>query len=280
MKILLIFVTLFIAISACSYIGSDKTSVGMHYVNMGSSFAAGSGIPSGTKQNFDRCRQSSVNYAKLLARSHNLNLDDRSCGGAKSIHLLEPWNELPAQIEAVNLDTRLVTITVGGNDLHYVKNLLAASCSEEVGFNFEGNSLPCFQKNDNSEEFYLQLKTNLLEVTRQISTRAPRAKIVFIQYITLVPKQLCEVTPLTREQANQSRFVARRLAKITEDVAEQFGSTVLPTDILSRNHTACDAQPWSISASTSASNTEGGPWHPNRLANEVIADLLRKVLEN
>ena len=38
-------------------------------------------------------------------------------------HVLAPWNELPAQIDAVTPDTRLVTITIGGNDLNYIGNL-------------------------------------------------------------------------------------------------------------------------------------------------------------
>jgi phospholipase/carboxylesterase len=39
-----------------------------------------------------------------------LDLTDASCSGATTQHLLAPWNELPAQLDALRPDTRLVTV--------------------------------------------------------------------------------------------------------------------------------------------------------------------------
>ncbi len=69
-----------------------------------------------------------MSYSRLLAAQLRLRLTDASCGGATTAHVLAPWNELPAQIDAVTSDTRLVTITIGGNDLNYMGVLFAASC--------------------------------------------------------------------------------------------------------------------------------------------------------
>lgn len=49
-----------------------------------------------------------------------LNLVDVSCGGATTAHILGAWSELAPQIDAVTSDTKLVTVTIGGNDLNYV----------------------------------------------------------------------------------------------------------------------------------------------------------------
>ena len=42
--------------------------------------------------------------------------------------LADPGGIRPPQIEALTLDTRLVTVTVGGNDFSYLRNLIIYSC--------------------------------------------------------------------------------------------------------------------------------------------------------
>src|SRR5687768_5931761 len=79
---------------------------GAHYVAVGSSFAAGAGIAP-FKDGPKRCQRSGRNYATLLAARLKLALDDQTCGGARTAHLLGPWNELAAQLDAVRPDTRL-----------------------------------------------------------------------------------------------------------------------------------------------------------------------------
>jgi lysophospholipase L1-like esterase len=259
--------------------GSGSPDDGPNYVNMGSSFAAGSGIPPAKSQSVERCLQSAASYASLLAENLKLTLDDRGCAGARSAHLLEPWTELPPQIDAVTPDTKLVTITVGGNDLNYVSNLMAAGCAEDEGLTFGDRSVPCFEESPPPEDAYIQLEKNLREIARQISTRAPSARIVFIQYVSLIPNRLCEATPLTADEAHRLGTVAERLAAITAATAEASGAMLLPLDTLSIEHTACGEDPWSIGAFTTSENSQGMSWHPNRRANQVIAEQLQGLLE-
>src|SRR5690606_10476488 len=101
---------------------------GMEYVALGSSYAAGAGIGPLQAGSPDRCQRTTNNYASLLAKRLGLQLTDVSCGGAKTEHLLGPWNELPAQLDAVTGTTRLVTVTVGGNDIDYMGVLFGGSC--------------------------------------------------------------------------------------------------------------------------------------------------------
>lgn len=156
---------------------------------------------------------------------------------------------------------------------------MAAGCTEERGFKFGGSRVPCFDEAPPAEEAYTQLEKNLSELARQISTRAPSARVVFIQYVSLVPQTLCEATPLTADQAYRLRIVAERLAAITAAVAEAVGAILLPLDTLSIEHTACSDNPWSIGAFTTTENTQGIPWHPNRRANVIMAEQLQRVLE-
>lgn len=265
-----------LALAACAH-GAALQS-GARYVNMGSSFAAGAGTGPAPAGSTPRCYQSTVNYAHLLAERLHLTLDDVSCGGATSAHLIGAWNELPPQVNAVAADTRLVTITVGGNDLALAGNLVAASCEQGEIIHVAGMAVPCPPPHAVSEDDYVHLESNLREAARQIAQRAPHAQIVFIQYVTLVPRTQCANSRLSEEEAAQLRAVAARLAEITSRIAQQSGARVLRMDELSRDHTTCDAEPWSLGLPRDYQESQGAPWHPNRRGMEVIADQLQAML--
>ncbi|MEQ8689637.1 MAG: SGNH/GDSL hydrolase family protein [Pseudomonadales bacterium] len=278
MRFLLLPVALLLVFLSSARAGAFPDFSGGRYVNMGSSFAAGSGVDPVRPGSVPRCRQSGENYASLLAERLDLELEDRSCAGATSKHLLEPWKDLPPQIEAVNRDTRLVTITVGGNDLNYVRNLVAASCIVEEGLSFGGKKMPCFAEERVVEEVYEALVFNLRQISERIAQRAPQAMIVFIQYVTLIPSELCDATPLTPDEGHRLRRIGVRLAAITASVASESGAMLLSTDTLSALHTACDVDPWSIGGRTTANNMDGIIWHPNRRGNAIIAQRLQEML--
>ena len=92
---------------------------GARYVALGHSFASGPLLGPPKPGSPPRCGRTAANYATLLAQRLRLTLVDVTCGGAKSQHILGPWDELPAQIESVTADTRLVTLSIGGNDVGY-----------------------------------------------------------------------------------------------------------------------------------------------------------------
>lgn len=263
---------------ACTHVDSNDLPAGAHYVNMGSSFAAGAGTgpaPAGSPQ---RCYQSSVNYAHLLSARLGLALDDVSCGGATSAHIIGPWNELPAQIEAVTSATRLVTITIGGNDLAFAGNLTAASCEQGEPIRVAGMTFPCPAPFPVAEDGYVNLERNIGEIARQIAVRAPQARTVFVQYVTLVPSTQCPHSRLTEAEAAALRVVAARLADITARAAHENGALVLRIDEMSRDHTPCDPDPWSVGLPRDYDGSLGAPWHPNRRGMEVIAERLEAML--
>lgn len=254
---------------------------GAHYVNMGSSFAAGAGVGMSVSDAPDQCLRSDVNYAALLAQALGLRLTDVSCSGAKTEHLLSAWSDrsLPPQLDALTADTKLITITVGGNDLHYVTNLFANDCSEDGKFVIEGRALPCFERTPVGDEDYDKVRQNFEAIMSVIKARAPGAEVVFVQYLTLVPDQPCPEAPLSSEEAARIKTIGLRLAEVTAEIAEKNGARVLPMDVSSREHTACDAEPWTIGAAKVHDNADGLLWHPNRRGHEVIAQALEKLLQ-
>lgn len=267
-----------LALQACAHVAAPALPAGARYVNMGSSFAAGSGSGPAPAGATARCYQSNVNYARLLAARLQLSLTDVSCGGATSAHILGAWNELPPQIDAVTAETRLVTLTVGGNDLAYAANLIAASCEEGETIRTAGIAAPCPPTRPVAEDAYVKLEQNLRDIAKQIAVRAPQARTVFIQYITLVPQTQCAQSRFTEDEATRLRAVGARLAEITARAARENGATVLQMDALSRQHTPCDAEPWSVGLPANFNEPVSAPWHPNARGMEAIANALEAAL--
>ena len=250
---------------------STSLPEGARYVAMGSSFASGPGLGQEKPGTPPRCTRSALNYATLLAARLHLQLDDQTCGGATTGHVLGPWNELPPQIAAVTPDTALVTVTIGGNDLSYIINLMASSCRKGEMMNIPGRQIPCFAPRYPVEADYARVEASLTQIARSVRERAPGAKLVFVQYVTLVPEQPCAVVPITPEGIPPVRAIGERLAAITAKVAVENGAMVLPADSLSRTHTPCDAQPWSNGFGPTM---QGVMWHPNAAGMAAIADAL------
>lgn len=263
-------------LQACTHL--NTLPAGVRYVNMGSSFAAGSSTGPAQPGSPARCFRSTANYATLLAAHLHLALEDVSCAGATSAHLLGAWNELPAQIDSVTAATRLVTITVGGNDIAFAGNLTAASCEPGETIRVAGRVLPCPPPLPVSEDAYIKLEQNLREIARQVSVRAPQARAVFIQYVTMVPPRQCPQSRFAETEAAELRVVAARLADITARAARQSGALVLLIDKTSRDHTPCDRDPWSVGLPRDYDETLGAPWHPNRQCMAAIAEALAALL--
>ena len=253
---------------------SAGTATGGRYVAMGSSFAAGPGLGAPKPGTPARCMRTFANYPTLLAERLRLTLFDATCSGATTDHILGPWNELPAQIEAVTPGTEIVTVTIGGNDLNYVGGLLGASCAADGMMDIAGNTFPCPAKTVPSEADYIRLEANLREIARQVREHAPKASLVFVTYAELVPDTLCAATPITVDDAATARAIAARLAALTTKVARETRSTLVPVDELSQHHTPCDEEPWTVGVPQSDNASRSVPWHLNFAGMRAVADIV------
>lgn len=248
------------------------------YVSLGSSFAAGTAL-GGLKPNTpERCGRSPANYASILAAQLKLDLVDVACGGATSAHVLGAWNELPPQIEAITADTRLVTITIGGNDLGYVLNLVSASCDPAKGINFGGQLRPCPPMKEPTEADYARTEAALRNIARAVKQRAPAARLIFVQYVQMVPDPACPALAISADKAMAVRAIGLRLARLTQRAAAAEGAELLAADQLSARHTACDDQPWSAGPVPSGP-TANAPWHPNMAGHAALAKALARQLQ-
>jgi lysophospholipase L1-like esterase len=265
------------ALGGCAHAPSLPS--GARYVALGSSFAAGAGIGPTRPGTPPRCQRTDINYASLLAARLGLSLDDQSCGGATTDHVLNGWNELPPQVAALDAETRLVTVTIGGNDLNYVGNLFMAGCDPAKGFVVQGRTLPCRAPRAPEEADYVRAADGLRAIAAAVKARAPRARLVFVQYVRLVPDAPCPAANISGDNAVLTRTIGERLAEVTARVARESGALVLPADRLSQGHTPCDVEPWAIGLPPGHDPAKGAPWHPNPAGHAAIAAALADLLD-
>jgi len=270
--------------------GRAPVVAGAKYVAMGSSFASGPGVTTSADTPPNRCQRSIDNYAHQLARKRNLTLVDVSCGGATTAHILGAWNELPAQIEAITPDTALVTITIGGNDAGFVSGLMAGSCETDPAERSAGVAMMCERlkaygrsmqqsaatvQMKPDEAAWSRLEAGLDMITAEVRRRAPQARLVFVDYVTLVPTgALCPELPLSVPAATAARATAVRLAQLTAKVALRSGADLIKASELSKDHHVCAEDSWSTGFVPPKGSVSPSIYHPKLEAMTAIAEAL------
>lgn len=258
--------------SAAEPAGADR------YVAMGSSFAAGPGILPSADAPANRCARSSENYAHQLARKRRMDLVDVSCSGATTAHILGRWNELAAQIDAVTPDTRLVTVTIGGNDVSYVRNLIAYSCARTPNASANAPGGRCPTVNVPTEADWQALDSGLDRIAQGVRQRAPHARLVFVQYVPTLPAAVgCASVPLTVAEVAVMRTIARRLASATREAARRSKADVIEPQHRSTDHGPCSAEPWATGF-PGERDTPFVPYHPTLAGMTAIAAQLDRLL--
>ncbi|MFT3660115.1 MAG: SGNH/GDSL hydrolase family protein [Gordonia sp. (in: high G+C Gram-positive bacteria)] len=242
------------------------------YVALGSSFA--SGVGEGKPVGF--CGQTQDNYPRQVAQELDMKLVDASCAGAVIADVLNPSVKRPkrvAQIESVTPDTSLVTLTIGGNDLSYIGRLVTSVCANLAA----GLYLPPLGKYCQTANWptpipdptrYASVESSLVQTVEAIRARAPKARVVLVNYLPVVSmtEPPCEGLPLEPWQVIETHTVATELAAATARAAKATNAQYVDTQALGAAHTTCSPKPWIISYGKSM------PFHPNAEGKAAVAD--------
>lgn len=269
---------LVIAVLVFVYIqGTHRPSARAQYVALGSSFASGPGIGEHAADSPLLCMQSASDYAHQLASKRGLSLADVTCSGATTHNILEQGQFFaPAQIEAVTSDTELVTITIGGNDVNYMRNAIALSQPVQPGW--MRVIIPGPASDAAVEAGFARLQSRLERIVGEVRRRAPNARVVFVPYFSVLPASgTCARLALSEASADRLRAVAARLNQITVQAAHEAGAEVFDLAGYSRDHDACGEAPWVMGAS--ATEYAGAPLHPNLDGMTAAADALDRFLD-
>jgi len=251
------------------------------YVAMGSSYASGPGV--GTYDaSSGACARSTSNYARLFAVARGYELVDVSCSGATIRDVLVGSESLPPQIDAVDRRTRLVTVTIGGNDVGYMADLLGRSCRDEAITNGTSAAACEVLPSDEVTRRFAALPADLLAVASAIRSRSPSVMIVFVEYLPALPGAgTCpQRVPLAPADADAMRATYDRLTTDFVDAASRSGALLVRDARIGTGHDACSASPFV--AQYHPAVTPGWdspvPYHPNQAGMSAVAAALKRLL--
>jgi lysophospholipase L1-like esterase len=169
-----------------------------------------------------------------------------------------------------------VTITAGGNDIGYVGDLTAMAYRRRGGVT--GFLVGRFWKGGQpvADRKFDQLRDNLTATLREISRRAPHARIFVVTYpVILPPKGTCLQLGISDDGAELMRQVGVRLAETTRDAAHEAGVSVIDMDQHSAGHDACEPVAWV----NGAAPEHGAPFHPTQAGARATAEFIKLEFE-
>jgi lysophospholipase L1-like esterase len=248
--------------------GSDKLPRGSQYVALGSSYAAGFGIMP-QEPNAGACGRSLIDYPHLVANRLDLRLDDVTCGGAVTANALDTsQGSAPPQIDAVTPETRLVTMTIGGNDVNYV-----------------GTAIVCGQPNSTcvtkanpaqTNAAFTALPGSLAALIQAIRSKAPSAIIVLVTYVRIVPPTACPALHYTPGARRLVASMGSRLENVFVKVARTNHIRLVDPYVLGASHGPCakGANKWVAGLVA----TNGFEYHPTASGHQEMARLIEKQL--
>ncbi len=251
---------------------------GKRYVALGSSMAAGPGIAPRDTTAPLRAARSAANYPHLVAHRLGLDLVDVTYSGATTANVLtDPQHGAPPQIDALDGSEALVTITIGGNDVGYVPLLTAAALPHAVrALPLLGDRVREMVDPTARDRALVEVADALKKVGREARSRAPRARVVFVDYLTLLPPAGEDASPLSGVDAALGRRVAATLERLTGEAADATGCDVVRASEASRTHHAWSADPWTTKPSRCGLPIPGRPFpaHPTAAGMRAVADLV------
>lgn len=249
------------------------------YVALGSSMAAGPGITPRVDGSPRAAGRSARNYPHLLADDLGLDLVDVTYSGARTAHVLSDRQHGAApQITALDGTEELVTITIGGNDIGYVPGLMAAHLPRVLRLlPLVGTRLRPLGDRASRDAALATVAGPLRTVAATLRDRSPGARVVFVDYLTLLPPAGEPAPPLAEEHAVLGRHLAERLSILTAEAAEAEGCEVVRVAEASRDHHAWSQDPWTVGAALPLPGRPL-PYHPTATGMRAVADLVREHL--
>jgi hypothetical protein len=230
-----------------------------------------------------------------VASQLHLNLTNATCGGASIPNIattpqqIWSWNgssqtgEL--QINAVTADTELVTITIGGNDVNYVGNLMAEACQGDLAANplsVISNQLKlyglCTPVPDSVVQTRLAgIQDALTATVNAVQKKAPHARVVLVDYLSVLPDNgtPCTAVPIPQQRQKFLLDVARGMSLATKHAAQQTGAELVVASKDSQGHDACSTDPWVTGYDFSRGFVM---MHPNEAGHAAVAKALVKQL--
>jgi lysophospholipase L1-like esterase len=269
---------LLLAVGACggeSGTAAIDTPNGPRYVALGDSFTAGPGISPVDSRSME-CARSNLNYPRLVAKAVDAaSFTDVSCAGATTANVLEttpiPGSTAPlkAQLAAVEPDTQLVTIGIGGNDSGLFSSLSRA-CTQQ------GDACAAYLE-DRLPDVLRSTRGHVVEVLRSIAERAPKAQVVLVGYLRVVPEDRgCEALGGAALDTGRVADGEAAIDAMMRAAARTAGATYVSMSAASEGHDACTADAWTNGLVPELG--DGIPLHPRKAGMQQVARAVEQAI--
>lgn len=245
------------------------------YVALGSSMAAGPGLRPRAAGAPRFSGRSAVNYPHLVSQRLSYDLVDVTFSGATTARVLsESQRGAPPQVDALEGSETLVTVTIGGNDVGYVPLLFAAGLTRWVrSVPIVGAMVRGRLDLAEREDALAEVRDSLVAVGSEVRRRAPAARVLFVDYLTLLPPSGVRADPLPEDARETARQIAATLERLTADAAAATGCEVITAAAASREHHAWSRDPWTTRFGVPVPG-RAAPLHPNAAGMRAVADLI------
>ncbi|PYC78249.1 lipase [Streptomyces tateyamensis] len=254
----------------------------LHYVALGDSYSAGSGVLPLDLSAPLECARSSANYPHDLAADYGLDLTDATCGGAQTKDFAgSQYPGVAPQLAALDSGTDLVTLTIGGNDSNTFINAILACGS--AGAATLGFGHPCQSIYGSSFDNTIDNTTYpaIRNALAAVKAKAPHARVAILGYPWIVPAQAVSgcfaKMPIASGDIPYLRDLQTHLNAAVQRAAADTGATYVDMSAASNGHDAC--QPvgtrW---IEPVLWGTNYVPVHPNALGEAAMADRTASAL--
>lgn len=244
------------------------------YVALGDSYTAGPSI-NPVDGDSGQCARSSKNYPSLLAEElEAASFTDVSCSGATSDNILQAvpipgtTEPVPAQLDAVDESTSLVTVGIGGNDDGLFASLakVCVAPGEACG-TYLSTRLP---------KVLAATTERVTTVLDAVEQKAPEAEVLLVGYLRVTADgQSCEVLGGSGVDTSGVAQGEKQIDAALAKAAQAAGVTYVSLTQESEDHNACSDDPWTNGLS--APLGDGITLHPNAEGMEAVADAVADV---
>lgn len=246
---------------------------------LGSSFAAGPGIEPIVDASAVR---SAKNYAHQLAGRLSAELVDLTVSGATTANVLDtPQQALsgvvyPPQVDGVPADADVVTVTAGGNDLQFASAMFSVALRRTAPESPMVAMLSTMLPDDipaPTDEAVEAATAGVVQVVEKAREKAPRARIMLVDYLTVVDGDSLEHTPFDQDELDQFLAIQTAIRKVFRDAASRTGAELVLASALSEGHALGSAKPW-----IQPFHLDMSSFHPNEAGMTAIAAELERTL--
>ncbi|OZM73744.1 lipase [Amycolatopsis antarctica] len=238
-----------LGVAALATLGAGTTAsaaeeAAVNYVALGDSYSAGVGA--GDYGDSGSCKRSANAYPQLWANANSpASFEFAACLGAVTDDVLS------GQLGALNADTSLVTISIGGNDAGFVDVMIDCTLSNDQG---------CVDRVAEAKAFATsELPGRLDNVYSQIKSKAPNADLVVLNYPRFYEiGGSCNggLSDVKREAINSG---ADALSEVTSERASAAGAKFADVRTNFAGHGICSEDWWLRSVTVPVDES----YHPN-----------------